>query len=216
MLALTFDRAVDDQDDRMDYDGEILGDDEVAFDAGYDAEVWDDEGLMEAARGDTEERNLILGQLMEMTLSSAGGYQEVLELAYDPRTQAFAAVMIRQRMAQHHALSDRQTQRWGVETGQSREMLTAIRSAWRLAIWNLEQHRLPEFLDQAERAESLLEDAFLASAAAFDDRDWRDPLQESAVTICGARERWEDFSDEVHSQPEDEDAERGMFELAIA
>lgn len=158
--------------------------------------IWDDFGLAEIASGEAEQRKMLLGRLSDLTLSSLRAYQEILEFAGDRELQSFAAVVLHQRWAHYHDLLSSQTQLWG-ESKSTGEERIVIRSLWRLAIWNLEQDRLSEFFAYAERAEALLEEAFLAAAAAIPDEAWEQLMQAHAVTICGARDRLDELANEI-------------------
>ena len=190
---------------------------EEDFDDDYlDDSIWTDAGLSAIASGEIDERNQLLGELRELTLSSIGGYQEVLEFSTDEHLQAFAEVVIRQRLAQYQALSELQTHDWGNDTRQPKTALNTLRSEWRLAIWNLEQDRREAFLDHAEQAESRLEEAYLAAAAAFDDADWSERLTDAAVMICGARDVWEELADDLQRIDSPKRDVETLFELEIA
>lgn len=209
MLVMTpeFTRAAEHDADRWD----II--EAQTWETTDDGGIWDDLGLAEIARGDAEKRNVILGQLVEMTLASLSGYAEIHEFAPDVRLQTMAEVVLRQRSAQYQALLQLRTQRWDDELLENQETLAAIRSAWQLAIWNLEQDQRAKFLEYAELAESLLEEAFLAASCAFEDEAWQQAMQDCALQICGALSVWEEI--ENVAQYDAEIVETDKFLLAI-
>ena len=176
--------------------------------------IWDDCGLALAARGEIEERNSILTELIQLTLSSGSSYQELVELSREDHLRSFAEVVVRQRAAQCQELRQQQTQCWDDDEEQPRETLSALRSLWRVALWNYEQHNLTAFVEYAERAESLLEEACLAAAQAFDDNDWKQMLRNHAVMVCGARGLWEELQSEYDDSAWADSEEE--FELAVA
>lgn len=161
-----------------------------------DYPIWDDWHLVEIARGEPDETDLLLSQLTQLTLSSLSSYQEIVELATDAHLQAFAEVVLRQRSAQCQELLQ-QTPRWVDDPDEHKESLAAIRSAWRLAVWNLEQNHQAAFAECAERAESLLEEAYLLAAKTLRDEAWRKKLTEFAVMVYGARSIWEELAEEA-------------------
>lgn len=167
-----------------------------------DSAIWDDCRLAEVARDEIAERNALVTELIQLTLSSLSSYQEIAELALDRHLQSFAVVVVRQRGAQCEELRQLLIEHWDHDVDQPKEALSAIRSIWRLAIWHFEQNQLAHFMEYAERAESLLEEMFLSAANAYRDDAWARLLRSHAIMICGARNIWDDLAHEIADQPE--------------
>ncbi len=130
-------------------------------------------------------------RLFQMSLSSLSAYVEIADLATDNELRDFAEVMVRQRLAQCRALAALAP---GATAPRTSRAVCPLRLAWLRALWNLEQDDLVAFAESAERAESLLEDAFVEAADAVVDRAVADRLYELAINVCGARERFDEFS----------------------
>ncbi len=160
--------------------------------------IWDDCGLAELIlREEGLLRDALLNQLAQLMISSLSGYQEIADLAENTPWHSFAEIMVRQRGAQCQELLH-ETQHWIPEAGEGQDVLAALRSAWRLAIWNFEQHDENALAAYAERAESLLEETCLAVANVLRDDDWGEKLRQIALSIYGARNMWEEIGDRVY------------------
>ena len=164
--------------------------------------IWDDCGLAELfQREEGAQRDALLSQITHLMISSLSGYQELEDLAANSPLHSLAEVIVRQRGAQcRELLVD--AQHWIPEPEEGQELLAALRSAWRLALWNFEQHNHDAVMAYAERAESLLEDACLAAANVLENDAWGPKLREIALTIYGARNRWEEYGDRLADHAE--------------
>ncbi len=137
------------------------------------------------------ELNMIVPKLFQMNLSSLSGYVEAADLATDLELRDFAQVMIRQRMAQCRSLLMLAPNAANPATSRA---VCPLRLAWLRALWSLEQDDFVSFAQSAERAESLLEEAFVEAADAVVDRSIAARFYELAINVCGARERFDEFS----------------------
>jgi len=158
---------------------------------------WSDDRQPWDQQTDTEEQDSVLNHLRHLTVSSLSSYQEIVEVATDGHLKSFAAVIARQRAAQQQSLFDRIESLSTGDEEEHAESLTALRSIWRCAIWNLEQENLPAFLEYAERAESFLEEAYLEAAMSIDDADLSAEMRDYAVMVYGARAIYEELSSDL-------------------
>jgi|GEM_PF-4997800 len=175
------------------YSSELLSEENDDF---ADVMIWDDCHLADLAKEELEDRDALLNQLLHMTLSSLSSYQEIVDLATNNHLQSFAEVMVRQRSAQYLDLQHH-LEHIEIDPAEHDDALSELRCAWRLAVWNLEQDRHATFAQHAERAESLLEEAFLTAANAIHDAEWEHMLTDFAVMVCGARSVWEDLANDM-------------------
>lgn len=166
------------------------------FDAVQETPVWDDWGVVDVLRGEIEERDKLLSGLVRLTACSISGYLELLEFSTDSRLRCFAEVLVRQRAAQCQQLQQL-IDRERTDAAHFQSELSDLETAWRMAIWNFEQDRQLQFVEFTEKAESLLEDAFLAAANSFQDADWSREMNDHAVTVCGARSVWEELGNDL-------------------
>jgi hypothetical protein len=175
-----------------DFDHESFADSLELGEEFRDSGIGDGVCLGEQAATISEQR-LLLRELMQLTFSSLSSYHELAELAAEPALKSFAEVIVRQRSAQLEELRRLSASAWSLDRAAPREALSALRSIWRLAIWYYEQDHQAEFAEYAERAESLLEEAFLAMAGRVTNEEWEPTLRSHAIAICGARSVWEEF-----------------------
>lgn len=138
----------------------------------------------------TSDLRILIPRLFQLNLSSLSAYVEIADQATDPELRDFAVVMTRQRMAQCRALS-----RFSHPVApKSNPAVCPLRGAWLKALWSLEQDRLVAFAEHAEKAESILEEAFVEAADAVVEQPVADLLYELAINVCGARERFEELA----------------------
>jgi hypothetical protein len=110
---------------------------------------------------------------------------------------SFCDVVVRQRTAQQNALYEVMGYFSANDEDESTESLSVLRSLWRGAIWNLEQGHRGLLLEYAERAESLLEEAYLSAAQALGDNQLAGELRDYAVMVCGSRALIEELADSM-------------------
>ncbi len=146
---------------------------------------------------DPEDRDRILNHLRHLTVSSLSSFEEIASAATDLHLSSFAGVVVRQRTAQQNALYEVMGYSSANNEDESTESLSALRSLWRGAIWNLEQGHRGLFLEYAERAESLLEEAYLSAAQALGDNQLAGELRDYAVMVCGSRALIEELADSM-------------------
>jgi hypothetical protein len=155
-----------------------------------------DEGLT-ATQMDAEDRDRILNHLRHLTVSSLSSFEEIASSATDLHLSSFADVVVRQRTAQQHALYEVLGYSSANDEDELTESLSALRSLWRGAIWNLEQGHRGLFLEYAERAESLLEEAYLSTAQALGDDPLAGEIRDYAIMVCGSRALIEELADSM-------------------
>jgi hypothetical protein len=149
---------------------------------------------------DLEERDRILNHLRHLTVSSLSSFEEIASAATDLHLSSFADVLVRQRTAQQHALYEVLGYSSANDEDEFTESLSALRSLWRGAIWNLEQGHRGLFLEYAERAESLLEEAYLAAAQALGSDPLAKEIRDYAIMVCGSRALIEELADSMTRQ----------------
>lgn len=179
----------------FDFDHESFADSLELGEEFRDSGIWDGVCLGELTVATVGEQRRLLRELIQLTYSSLSSYHELLELATEPALKSFAEVIVRQRSAQLEELRRLNAAGWSMDRDQPREALSALRSIWRLAIWYFEQDHRTEFAEYAERAESLLEEAFLAVAGQVANDEWERTLRNQAIAICGARSVWEEMGE---------------------
>lgn len=148
----------------------------------------------------TGDLSVLVPRLFQLNLSSLGAYIEIADCTTDPELRGFAKVMVQQRMAQCRALS-----RLSAVTPPqlANPAVCELRFTWLRALWNLEQENRIAFVEIADYAESLLEDAFVTAADAVIDQPVADLLYELAINVCGARERFEELAAQFETQTAD-------------
>lgn len=145
--------------------------------------------------GAWEVRDRVLNQLRHLTISSLSSFEEIASTATDLRLASYAEVVVRQRVAHQHALLESVGYSLSEDDDFDDDALATLRSLWRGAIWNLEQHNHGLFIEYAERAESLLEEAYLSAAQMLGDDPVVDELRGYAVMVCGSRALLEELMD---------------------
>ncbi|MDB5342670.1 MAG: hypothetical protein JWP89_1047 [Schlesneria sp.] len=166
------------------------------FELPESSETASDAGLVEP-RMDPEDRDRILNHLRHLTVSSLSSFEEIASATTDLHLSSFADVVVRQRTAQQHALYEVLGYSSANDEDEFTESLSALRSLWRGAIWNLEQGHRGLFLEYAERAESLLEEAYLSAAQALGDDPLASEIRDYAIMVCGSRALIEELADSV-------------------
>jgi hypothetical protein len=149
--------------------------------------------------GDSDETDSILNHLRHLTVSSLSSYQEIAEFSTDGHLKSLAEVIVHQRAAQQHAMYEKIEHLSSDDDDEHAESLSALRSIWRCAIWNLEQDHQNSFLEYAVRAEEFLEEAYLEAAMMIQDSELASEIRDYALTVCGARAFLEDLSDDATS-----------------
>lgn len=149
---------------------------------------------------DPEGRDRILNHLRHLTVSSLSSFEEIASAATDLHLSSFADVIVRQRTAQQHALYEVLGYSSASDEDEFTEGLASLRSLWRGAIWNLEQGHRGLFLEYAERAESLLEEAYLSAAQALGNDPLADEIRDYAIMVCGSRALIEELADSMTRQ----------------
>lgn len=150
-----------------------------------------------AASDSVEDRDRILNQLRHLTVSSLSSFEEIASATTDLHLSSFADVIVRQRTAHQHALFELVGYSLTAEDDVDDESLATLRSLWRGAIWNLEQGHHGLFLEYAERAESVLEEAYLAAAQALGSDPIADEIRGYAIMVCGSRALIEELADNI-------------------
>lgn len=145
-----------------------------------------------------EDRDRILNQLRHLTVSSLSSFEEIASATTDLHLSSFADVVVRQRTAHQHALFELVGYSLAAEDDVDDESLATLRSLWRGAIWNLEQGHHGLFLEYAERAESVLEEAYLAAAQALGSDPIADEIRGYAIMVCGSRALIEELADHTN------------------
>ncbi len=141
------------------------------------------------------DRDVVLSRLKNLVSSSIGGYAEIGGSFKGLRLQAFATVVIRQRLAQRKFLGNAIGRLNDRDDRLSKGELAEFRSVWRHAAVSLEEGDFPAFAEAIERAESLLEEAYLGAAKCVSDKQLASDLREYAVMVCGARSIVEELGD---------------------
>lgn len=145
-----------------------------------------------------EDRDRVLNQLRHLTVSSLSSFEEIASATTDLHLSSFADVVVRQRTAHQHALFELVGCSLVAEDDADHESLATLRSLWRGAIWNLEQGYHGLFLEYAERAESVLEEAYLAAAQALGNDPIADEIRGYAIMVCGSRALIEELADSIN------------------
>lgn len=153
--------------------------------------------VLERALVAVGENDAILNHLRHMVITSLSSYQEIVDLTACRHLKTFAEVMVRQRTAQQQSLYDAIEYLSSGDEDDFPDSLSALRSLWRCAIWNLEQNKPAVFVDYLELAEELLEEACLTAAATLSKDPLAAELRAIAVTVCGARSVAEDFATDL-------------------
>jgi hypothetical protein len=157
----------------------------------------DSETGLAVTQMDPEDRDRILNHLRHLTVSSLSSFEEIASAATDLHLSSFAEVVVRQRTAQQHALYEVMGYSSANDEDEFTESLSALRSLWRGAIWNLEQDHRGLFLEYAERAESLLEEAYLSAAQALGDDPLAGEIRDYEIMVCGSRALIEELADSM-------------------
>ena len=172
------------------------GDDEI-LSRGDDIPSCEDWVPNDSIPGDETDIDAIVTNLRQLTLSSLSGYQEISEVTSNATLKSYADVISRQRSAQQRSLIEKLPRLCSGVHDRNCEGLNRMRSAWRQAIWSLEQNEIAEFVQHVEHAESILEEAYLVAANSVSDFDLADECRQNAVAICGARCVCEDLASEI-------------------
>lgn len=146
---------------------------------------------------DPQDRDRILNHLRHLTVSSLSSFEEIASAETDLHLSSFADVIVRQRTAQQHALYEVLGYSSASDEDEFAGSLAALRSLWRAAIWNLEQGHRGLFLEYAERAESLLEEAYLSAAQSLGDDPLAGEIRDYAIMVCGSRALIEELADSM-------------------
>lgn len=146
----------------------------------------------------------VVRELFHLTLASLRGYREILHLTTHPELHNLVTVLVQQRSAQCRALAQmsqslyRQLARIGAEDDSLSDPSAAeLQIVWLRTIWSFEQDELGRFVDNIEQAETILEDAFLTTANMFRTTAAAAIFQQFALTICGARQRLDELSENL-------------------
>ncbi|MFO1019856.1 MAG: hypothetical protein U0903_04060 [Planctomycetales bacterium] len=164
----------------------------------HDQLSWNDVTTVELAprravrRARNSNDEAIARDLLKLCLSSLGGYEEIAERSTSEEVREFAQVVLRQRWAHGHALEMR-FHPFGLQGARSEFSCAEIRSHWLLAFSSLEEDADLSYLDHIERAECALEEAYLAASKRLSDPAFAEQLLDFALSVCGARQRWEEI-----------------------
>jgi len=147
------------------------------------------------------DRDQILNRVRHLTVSSLSSFQEIASATSHLHLRSFAEVVVRQRTAQQHALYEELGYSVASDDDDATgDAISALRSLWRGAIWSLEQRHHGLFLEYAERAEALLEEAFLEAAQALGDDPLASEIRGYAIMVCGSRALIEELADGISSR----------------
>lgn len=139
------------------------------------------------------EKASALRPLVQATLTSASAYHALSETSQDPDLCQFAAALLSQRYSICQAL-DRHKSKYRPECSESDKFVSSIRGAWVNSIQSLSRNHTADFVEHAENAEWLLEEAFLTVIHSLDNLKLADELREHAIAICDARQCWAEFA----------------------
>lgn len=142
----------------------------------------------------------ILDHLRNLTVLSLVGYEEMADLAPEPRIKAFAIVILRQRTTWLRGLYEYMSDIDKHEGDCQPERRALLRALWRLAILHLQRRDYQTFSEYAQRAEAFLEEAFLGASDVLRRHEIVEDLRDYAVMIYGAKTVLEEFQDVSSSQ----------------
>lgn len=172
----------------------------------FDSNVWSSLATIEVSRPEavTEVKqyrhrdDLIAACLARMCMSSLNAYRTIVFQADSLEVREFAEVVAQQRSAQYRALLNRvpfgQLSRLHASRSANTFPDALERSEWQMAFWGLEdQISLVDAGEHIERAECLLEEAYLIGRSLAASSEFADELSDFAVSVCGTRQRWEEI-----------------------
>lgn len=135
----------------------------------------------------------VLSPLIQATLTSASAYHALSEISRDQDLSQFAVSLLGQRYFICQELQRRKSKPC-VENFENNEFVSPIRKAWLNSLQSLNRNHSVGFIEHAENAEWLLEEAFLTAINALDDPILVCELREHAIAICDTRQCWAEFA----------------------
>lgn len=128
--------------------------------------------------------------LAGMCMSSLSAYRRILRETESDEVRELARIVIRERLAQYQTLLGRSSGSGMFRSGQGFPQAEE-RSEWLMAFWGFESEYSTDAIEHIERAECLLEEAYLAGRNAVADSEFAGELTEFAISVCETRQRWE-------------------------
>lgn len=139
-----------------------------------------------------------LSPLIQATLTSASAYHALSEVSRDRDLSQFAVSLLGQRyficQELHRRKSKSCQSKHCVESIENNEFVSPIRKAWLNSLQSLNRNHSAGFIEHAENAEWLLEEAFLTAINTLDNPMLVSELREHAIAICDARQCWAEFA----------------------
>lgn len=153
-----------------------------------------------------DQDELIAASLARMCMSSLNAYRSLILQAESTELREFARIIEQQRSAQYRSLIRRVSVHGSTHRNRSRIQRafpdSRERSEWLMAFWGLEGDFTSDVAEHIDLAECLLEEAYLTGRNLVSDPEFSEELNGFALSVCGARQRWEEIMNERFSEYE--------------